>query len=553
VQEVLDHIQAVLFVDPTTGLLTLKLIRGDYDPTTLPVIDPSNADLTNFGRKLWGEIVNEIVVTWTNPENEQDETVTVQDLASIVTQGGIVSDSRNYYGVRTSELAQRLAARDLRSSGAPLASCEAEVDRTQYALRPASVIKMTWPEYGLDDIVMRVTGIDYGRPGEPTIKLTLMEDVFGLDVGEYNPPPTSGWQDPSTPPAALEQTLIFTLPYTFALATKVAAFIDSPTYPEVLSGVLGSTSDEDTFSYQLWDELTQPDSSLQWTQIATENVIGRGELSAPIAAEASTTLSALNNFSGLTEPTQGGFAIIGAGTEAQSEIALVTATGATVTLSRGVLDTVPKAWPAGTPVWFVDRSTMFDDPIVRSSGETVSYKMLTQTSQGLLDLTSAPLVTYTLTDRPWQPSRPANLTVGGVQFNTSATPVDETARPDPWVTLTWSNRNRLTEDTVVLSWTAADVTPETGQTTTVTVYASDGTTLLATHTGLAGSSYNVPDADFGTEAIVLIKAAASRTDADGTFASLQSHGIWVQVAPLRITEASERRITEDGIIRVTER
>jgi hypothetical protein len=100
IQEVLDHIQAALFVDPQTGLLTLKLIRGDYDVGTLPTIDPSNATLTNFGRKLWGEIVNEISVTWTNPDNEQDETVTVHDLASITTQGGIISDSRNYYGVR---------------------------------------------------------------------------------------------------------------------------------------------------------------------------------------------------------------------------------------------------------------------------------------------------------------------------------------------------------------------------------------------------------------------------------------------------------------------
>ena len=39
VQEVLDHINAVLFSDPATGLLTLKLIRNDYVEADLPIID----------------------------------------------------------------------------------------------------------------------------------------------------------------------------------------------------------------------------------------------------------------------------------------------------------------------------------------------------------------------------------------------------------------------------------------------------------------------------------------------------------------------------------
>jgi hypothetical protein len=205
VQEILNHINGVVYVDPQTGLLTLKLIRGDYDPDTLPTIDPSTAVLTNFGRKLWGDIVNEINVTWTNPDNEQDETVTVQDLASIATQGGIVSDSRNYYGVRYAQLAKALAARELSSAGAPLATFQAEVDRSFYFLRPASVLKVDWPEYGLVDIVVRVTSIDYGKPGDPSIKLSLIEDVFGLDVGEYADPPATAWEDPSQAPTAVTE------------------------------------------------------------------------------------------------------------------------------------------------------------------------------------------------------------------------------------------------------------------------------------------------------------------------------------------------------------
>ena len=119
VGEILDHIQAALYVDPETGKFTLKLFRDDYDATTLPLISPDNAVLDNYQRKLWGETVNEIIVSWTNPVNEQDETITQQDLGNITVQGGVVSDTRSYYGIRNASLASRVAIRDVRQSSAP--------------------------------------------------------------------------------------------------------------------------------------------------------------------------------------------------------------------------------------------------------------------------------------------------------------------------------------------------------------------------------------------------------------------------------------------------
>src|SRR6185369_14642067 len=506
IQEVLDHIQGVLFVDPQTGLLTLKLIRGDYDPDDLPTIDPSSAELTNFGRKLWGEIVNEITVTWTNPDNEQDETVTAHDLASITTQGGIVSDSRNYYGVRSATVAGRLAARDLRSAGAPLATCEAEVDRTQWALRPASVLNLDWPEYGLDGVVMRVTSIDYGKPGDPALKLSLIEDVFGLDAGAYIEPPVSAWEDPSSAPALLEHEAVFTMPLFFAANSTVAAFVDSPEYPEVLAGVLGTTSDADTYSWELWDEIALPDGTPEWNSLQTNTLAGYAELLIALDAEAETTFGPadFDSAMGQTGPSNGAFMMIGDGTEETSEIALITAVGTEFTVSRGVLDTVPRAWPIGTPVWFIDDSGIFEDPTVRSAFEEVSYKFRTRTSQGLLSLAAAPLVEYELTECRWLPNRPADVKAYGVAFSSAVDPIDALARPDPWVTVDWANRNRLTEDSQVLAWTDATTAPETDQTTTILVLAPDET-LLDTHDGLTGTTFDVPDSSFGSEPVVILR------------------------------------------------
>lgn len=552
VQEILDHIQAVLYVDPSTGLLTLTLIRGDYDEEALPVVDPDNADLTSFNRKLWGDIVNEITVTWTNPENEQDETITAQDDSSIATQGGAVSDSRNYYGVRSASLAQTLAYRDLRSAGQPLATCEAEVDRSQWRLRPASVIKLTWPEYGLTELVMRVTSIDYGKPGDMTVKLTLIEDVYGLDVGSYDTPPSTIWEDPSAPPAPMETVEIFTLPLFFAADTTVAAFVDTPEYPEVLAGVLATTENDDTFSYQLWDEVALPDGSLQWQSLGTNNVIGRGVLLADLDAEALSSGVSFDDVIGQTFPTVGGFVIIGEDGETGNEIAMVTASVGTYSLTRGVLDTVPRAWPAGMPAWFVDGSTLFEDSLVRSAGEVVDYRLRTQTSQGLLPLIDAPIESATLSDRPWLPNRPANVEAFGEAWSSETALIDARARPDPWVTVTWANRNRLTEDSQVLAWTDSTVTPEVGQTTTIEVRDIDGV-LLATHDALAGTTFDVPDASFGAELFAELRVYSERSDGDGDFVSLQhfSHWLWVS-GDVRFTEASEARFTEDGERRILE-
>lgn len=534
VQEVLDHIQGVIYVDPSTGLLTLTLIRADYDEGTLAVLTPDNADLSNFSRKLWGDITNEIVVTWTNPENEQEETITVQDDGSIAIQGGPVSDSRNYYGVRNSSLAMDLAMRDLRSAGQPLAACQVEVDRTQFLLRPASVVKVTWPEYSLNQVVMRVQSVDYGKPGDPTIKAQLIEDVFGLDVGAYDLPPSTEWTDPSAAPETIETVEIFTLPLFFAADTTVADFVDSPEYPEVLAGVLATTDQEDAFSYELWGEVALPNGDLEWQSIGTNNIIGRAELTFALDAEALSVNVLFENKIGQTSPVVGGFAIIGNQGETGNEIAMIDVDNGTVygfDVVRGVLDTIPRAWPAGTPVWFVDGNTLFEDGIVRAAGETVEYRLLTRTSQGLLALGSAPIESATLTERPWLPNRPANVVAYGEAWSSEDAPIDAQARPDPWITVSWAIRNRLDEDAIVLSWTDASGTPEDGQTTTIEVRNGDGT-LITTHDDLPGSTFDVPDASYAGLGLIRLRVLSKRTDADGDFVSLQYFEHWVQVAPI---------------------
>lgn len=495
VSEVLDHIEAVLYVSPRTGLLTLKLIRDDYSITGLPEFTPDNSVVTKFSRKLWGETINEIVVTWTNPANEEEETVVAQDLANIAMQGGIVSDGRNYYGVRSRDLAMRLAQRDLRAASTPLASCDIEVNREGWDLLPGDVCILNSPEDGIDAIVMRVGPVDYGRPGDGTVKASLVEDVWALALADYTVPPDTLAEDTSEPPSPADFSLVFTLPYYLTVNTVAAAILADIAYPEVFAGVLAAEDGFDTREFDLFGEVTDAGGNVTVQDIGTKLIASRATLEDALDAEAETEIVSFGDRTQGNGPSVGGFLLLEGTDETDGELCLVTArTGspAVWTVSRGVLDTIPREWPAGTPVWFIDASLIFADQTVRSEGETVDYQILPRTSLGRLALADAPVISETLTARPHLPLRPADVTANG---NDGFAGVVDLAGVDP-IPVAWARRNRLTEDAVVLAWDAGDVSPEAGQTTTVRLTDIEGN-IVHEYTGIAGTSQNVDPADFG--------------------------------------------------------
>lgn len=531
INEILDHIEAVFYCSPRTGLLTLKLIRDDYSITGLPVFTPDNCVITDFARKLWGETINEVVVSFTNPTNEETETVTAQDLANIEVQGGPISDSRNFYMVRVKEIAAMLAQRELRKSSTPLASGNIEADRGAWDLLPGDVLILNSPEDGINSIIMRVYGVDYGKPGDSRVRAQLTEDIYSLPTADYTIPPDSQWEDTKEAPSPADETLVLTLPYFFVVNLLPPDALSGLDHPEVFAGILAAEEGQDTSEFELYG----PMSTTLGTEpgmLGTKSIASYAELSEDIDPATTTIFPAFTDRTQGPGPVVGGFIYIEGTTESDCEICLVTGvTSTTVTARRGVLDTIPRAWPADSPIWFVTGGQVIDDDEVRSEGETVDYKVLIRTSLGLLSPTQAPTVSYTLTDRPWLPLRPANVLVNsddGFAGRVDCIGVD----PIP---VTWSRRNRETEDAIVLAWDAGDVTPEAGQTTTVTLTDLSGS-VLHTYSGLAGTSQDVDPADFAGEIRGFIVVSSVR---DG-LGSLQSYAVEV------IVSAGDVLLLEDG-------
>jgi len=469
VNDILNHIQGVTYLDPKTGLLSLKLIRGDYAISDLPVYGPDQIKMTNYQKKQWPETINEIVVSWTNPVTEQQESVSCQNPSNIaMQQGQIVSDKRNFSMVRNAPLAAKLAARECRMVSAPLDSCEIEVDRSAWASVPGSCIVINYPENGIVGGVFRIGRVDYGSLDSPAIKISLTRDIFSLTPASLSAPTSSQWTNPSTAPTDLPLVDLFTLPYFFQTNTNLQTSIQSLAYPEVLAAAVGYAANRDYVSFDLYGETTLSTGATTWANFGTKTLVEC--MPSPALNAEATTLIPVTVFPDTARaPIAGGFLLIGTGDGAQEMCQVVSTDGTNYTINRGMLDTVPQAWPAGTNIWVLNAGLNNTDGVnIWSVGEQVTYKLLPRTSQGVLALAAATPHEITMTARPWLPLRPANVQVNGVGFGSE--PIGTATN----LTITWSTRNRTFEDGQALPWTSGPVAPEYYQETVVTVFDQNG-------------------------------------------------------------------------------
>lgn len=491
IQEILNHINALMFFNPRTGLLQIKLLRNDYDLDTLPQVGPAQASLTTFRRKQWGETVNEIVVSWTNPETEEQETVPIQDLGNIAMQGSVVSENRNYYGIRSATLAAKVASRDIAAEATPRATATIMANRSLWTYLPGDVVLFTWPRYDIGQVVMRVMEVDYGKPTDSKIKINLIEDVWGLNHAEYLDPPETEWEDPAKDPNQPDMNvgaIFLAVPFSWIQMNVTDDGLTDDLYPDIIIAALVSPSkaQRDIHSFVLHGEDVLLNGETVWSSAGEKNTVGKARLKARLPQEA-TSIIHIEDVTGGPGPEVGEFAILGSGDERTSEIVLIDENlgDGNWRIWRGVLDTVPQDWDFDTTIWFIGSNFNAYDGNTRLANTPVKYKIQPRTSKGLRELSLCNELTTVRPDRPYRPYRPANVKVNLVPFYRSDESTDYGLRH--WtMDVSWSNRHRKMEDSIIRRWDEGDVVPEDGQTTEVILMDSDEKELHR-WTGLEGT------------------------------------------------------------------
>lgn len=242
VQQVLDHIGAVVYTSRTTGLLVLKLIRSDYDINAIPFFTTETGlkEIREASIAVKGSSVNQVQVTYHDPITDEDRTVKVTSQGALKAAGGIInSTSKSYPGLPVPSLALRVAQRDLRSASTNLRRFTLVLDRRASAVHPGEVIAIQDPKRGISKMALRVGKVDTGTLLNGDITLTCVQDVFGLPTQSFaaNTPPV--WQRPETFPSIFKQKVI-EVPYYLIARTQTPADLATITESAGFIGALNA-------------------------------------------------------------------------------------------------------------------------------------------------------------------------------------------------------------------------------------------------------------------------------------------------------------------------
>lgn len=188
--EILRQMDGILYPDPQTGRMVLKLIREDYSIPSLPVFDETNVEsVENFSRTSWDDTANLVRLVYNSRARSYNDAIAIaQDGANIAMQGRVKTLQVNFPGVTEPDIANTLAARELSQNGVPLFSVRVRATREASSLRPGDPFVLTWDEYGISQVVMRVQNFDFGELAEGRIVMECIQDKFAISDTVYADP-----------------------------------------------------------------------------------------------------------------------------------------------------------------------------------------------------------------------------------------------------------------------------------------------------------------------------------------------------------------------------
>ena len=433
--EVLRHCDGLLYTDPATGLWTIILARGGYDPTTLPTLNVDDVLMTpDFSRGSWSETTNLVTIKFISRSNNfNTRVVRAYDPANVSVTGEVRPQTIDFNGIGSEAAAALVAIRVLKTLSYPLSKIKLVANRSAWQFRPGGLFRFTWVPLGISNQVFRITRIGYGELTDGKISIDAVEDIFGINSVAFAAPPSSGWINPVGTPLPNLYERLTEVPYHLLLTSNTT----SPTAE--IFGMCMAAQNPATASklFDIWRD----DGSGYFDTTALGSFCPVGLLSAiyPVTTPATDT-------TGFTLSATGGvdLDLLASCTTAELsqgknlcmiddeimgwQTPTLNANG-TYTISRilrGLMDTVPAAHAIGAKVWFFSEGIGLTGPW--RTDLTINAKLLPSNSSGTLPIGSASavsLVTHSrvmvaLSDSSvnYRAYPPGNLRMQGAAYGT---------------------------------------------------------------------------------------------------------------------------------------
>lgn len=467
---VLGQINGVVRQNITTGKIELKLIRDDYIlDGVFPVNENHVIKIDSFQRSGWEDTVNQVTVIYHDEATDQDRPITVQDLGNVSIQNRVVPKTLTFPGVSHAGLAKVLAMREIKIAATPLSSVTLTCKRSVYGLNKGDVFKFSWQKYGIVGTAYRVCDIDYGDLTNSQIIITAIEDVFAFENSVYTNPVSSEWSNETQAPANLSLVKLVEATYWDAIF-NISAADRAQLLPDYgIVGALAARSSALYLGYGVHSRVAPADFALN----GNGNFAATGVIATTLGQENSSTFEVTSAID-MDHVAVGKYAYI------NNEIVAVTAidsTAGTISINRGVLDTVPTVHPANSRIWFADGRVGFDGTDWIDT-DIVDVKLTPTTGLGSLPVADASSHSITLANRAARPYPPGNVKING-QYYPSVVIGD--------ITLTWSHRDRTLQTVSLNPQTDGDIGPEPGTSYIVRLYA--GEMLVSELVGISGTSH----------------------------------------------------------------
>lgn len=461
------HVDARSFIDRRTGLWEIKLIRDDYDEEDLYVFDRSNViswKSINFPEPH--TLVNQLVITWTDPEKDEKASLTISNPARIrMNNSLIVADKIEYPGITKASLASRAASRDLAARSAPLITGEFITTYLPYELNLGSVIKIHNPKLKIFNRIVRITEIEDGDILENAVLVRFVEDRFSIAddaVLEIDSPITS------LPfPAPVANRIVEELPRYLAIQQLgPVTYEEAETADANVGFIHHAGASPNSIALEI---NYQKDPGAGYIEDGPFPFVLGGQLISYLPVRADQGIMVVQSTWDLTEVDPGTLARISTG---EHVVVLSTEAGSsaadgdywfvdplpgfgvyTVTVQRGCLDTSPVDAEPGSYINFYGENVQFDDQPY-TDGNSLGVKLQTITSRGTLNLAATPEDIITMNRRALRPYPPGRVRVDG----SYAMPIFDNVST---YTVTWVHRDRL-ENTLLGHVEAGPVSAEAG-------------------------------------------------------------------------------------------
>ena len=486
IEEVMKIIGGTLRIDRSTGLVQIKLFRDDYAPSELLVFDTSNVlEISDVKRTALSECINQVTCKYKNYKTGDDASIVYQDLALMQAQGEIINTDITYDYVYWPKTAEKLAQRDLFELSSQFFSCKITVGLVGRFLNLGDCIKLNFPHLGISNLVFRVMKITYGGSTSNEIKMELAQDKFYMSESSGYVQVGGNDEDSSPLPPQISYSKLFELPY--YVAYKFGIDVNSMLSDSSENGVLANLVSAYNASRINGASLYTTADETQWSWIG--NIDKSQFVPTCVTSVELNYLDDVVNFINDSQMDLVSSSYIGIIDDEIVAVGDVDVKYGSVSIARGMFDTVPQKHDAGSVMFFFNFGNIGLYNSNTFTAGDYKFKLPYTSDNGEQDLVDTDKIDVTFDSRAYRPYPPACVKIGNDFF-------PDLKQYDLFYNsqLSWKARNRLTQVTDQYTlWTdTTNITAESNTYYEITMSNKSGSISYTYVTQSLSTSQSLP-------------------------------------------------------------